>query len=109
MDRDFGRLGATTTERAYAGESIQSDRQRSALDEVENQIINAVSSAEVILCGLESLADRIYGSRPENVTASGANGSEPSSALGHLHKLTERLHDRLNRLDAVKNRLIDLA
>ncbi len=72
-------------------------------------VANAVSSAEVILYGLESLADRLFGARPEAAGKSGVENSDPGCALGRLHVLTSRLHDRLNRIDAVKNRLVDLA
>lgn len=106
MNRDFGRQGATTIERAYAGESLA--KPQAALDEVENSITNAVSSAEVILCGLESLADRIFGPQPACET-NACEVHTPESSLGRLHMLTDYLHDRLNRIDAVKNRLVELA
>lgn len=116
MDRNFAKnnLGhRDTIKRAYAGENlVKADRPRATLDDLENIIANAVSSAEVILCGLESLADRLFGARPETAGKSGAEtveNSDPGCALGRLHVLTSRLHDRLNRIDAVKNRLVDLA
>jgi hypothetical protein len=113
MDRNFAgnNLGhRDTIERAYAGENlVEADRPRAALDELENIVANAVSSAEVILCGLESLADRLFGARAEPAGKSGVENSDPGCALGRLHVLTSRLHDRLNRIDAVKNRLVDLA
>ncbi len=106
MDRNFAgnNLGhRDTIERAYAGENlVEADRPRAALDELEN-------SAEAILCGLESLADRLFGARAEPAGKSGVENSDPGCALGRLHVLTSRLHDRLNRIDAVKNRLVDLA
>lgn len=94
----------------HHGTGNEAVRPRAALDDLENSITNAVSSAEVILCGLENLADRLFGARPE---AANNISSEPSRggdcALGRLHLLTSRLHDHLNRIDAVKNRLVDLA
>lgn len=113
MDRNFAgnNLGhRDTIERAYAGENlVEADRPRAALDDLENIVANAVSSAEVILFGLENLADRLFGAHPEAAGKAGVEQSDQDCALGRLHVLTSRLYDRLNRIDAVKNRLIDLA
>lgn len=79
MDRNFAgnNLGhRDTIERAYAGENlVEADRPRAALDELENIVASAVSSAEVILCGLESLADRLFGARAEPAGKSGVENS----------------------------------
>ena len=93
MDRNFAgnNLGhRDTIEQAYAGENlVKADRPRAALDELENIVANAVSSAEVILCGLESLADRLFGARPETAGKSGVENSDPGCALGRKNRLVD--------------------
>ena len=84
-------------------------KEHADLAEKLNKLHAFRGTAEVILCGLESLADRLFGARPETAGKSGVENSDPGCALGRLHVLTSRLHDRLNRIDAVKNRLVDLA
>lgn len=76
-------------------------RVASALENLENSIQNAIASAEVIQCGLESLCDRVFGVYPEPC--------EPNGALERLGMHMDRLHTRLNRIDVLKNRLVDLA
>lgn len=93
----------------HHGTGNEANRPRAALDDLENIIANAVTSAEVILFGLENLADRLFGAHPEAAGKAGVEQSDQDCALGRLHVLTSRLYDRLNRIDAVKNRLIDLA
>lgn len=84
-------------------------RVASALENLENSIQNAIASAEVIQCGLESLCDRVFGVYPEPCEPSGDKQREPNGALERLGMHMDRLHTRLNRIDVLKNRLVDLA
>ena len=82
----------------------------SLLENLEHSIQNAIASAEVIQCGLESLCDRVFGVYPEPCEATASDKQrEPNGALERLGVLMDRLHTRLNRIDALKNRLVDLA
>lgn len=105
----------STIERAGLGSRLGADgptdecRVASPLENLERSIQNAIASAEVIQCGLESLCDRIFGTYPEPCEATASDKQrEPNGALERLGVLMDRLHTRLNRVDVLKNRLVDL-
>ena len=106
----------STIERAGFGSRLGADRTinecrvASPLENLEHSIQNAIVSAEVIQCGLDSLCDRIFGAYPEPYEATDSDKQrEPNGALERLGVLMDRLHTRLNRVDALKSRLVDLA
>ena len=81
----------------------------SPLENLEYAIQNAIASAEGVQCGLESLCDRVFGVYPEPCEATASDKQpEPNGALERLGVLMARLHTRLNRIDALKNRLVEL-
>lgn len=104
----------STIERAGFGSRLGADgpaecRVASPLENLEHSIQNAITSAEVIQCGLESLCDRVFGTYPEPCEQSGDKPQEPNGALERLGLHMDRLHTRLNRIDVLKNRLAVLA
>lgn len=106
----------STIERAGFGSRLGADspvnecRVASPMENLEHSIQNAIASAEVIQCGLESLCDRVFGVYPEPCEATASdNQREPNGALERLGMHMDRLHTRLNRIDVLKNRLVELA
>lgn len=91
----------STIERAGFGSRLGADgpinecRVASPLENLEHSIQNAIVSAEVIQCGLDSLCDRIFGAYPEPCEGPTDRPREPNGAL--------------ERLGALKSRLVDLA
>lgn len=103
----------STIEKAYArlgADGPAECRVAFPLENLEHTIQNAITSAEVIQCGLESLCDRVFGVYPEPCEATASDKQrEPNGALERLGMHMDRLHTRLNRIDVLKNRLVELA
>jgi hypothetical protein len=79
------------------------------MDDIFASINQANENIAMIHYALEALHDRVFGARSDAKDAKEVSPGVPDNALGRIHAALSNQHSILARLDAVKNRLVELA